>query len=223
MKKLPLPPQISCTENNLRILPETGFLKIKRSELTFYYPDGSVSQPCTVDRMFRGTEDAVGILAWFRLENVPYIYLRSAVRPSLALRDYSVTGLKEPRDIGNLWELPAGGIEKEEKGYNGILTAAARECQEELGFTLNPDKFKFLGKRIFLDVGSSGTRMFLLHCEVEPGSRIPPETDGSPMELGGEVVDIPLSEGIKAIDEGYIVDSYTEIGIRRLANFLGVE
>lgn len=222
MKKLPTPPQITFTENNLRILPETGFLKIKRSELTFHYPDGSSSEPFTVDRMSRIAEDAVGILAWFRVDNTPHIYLRSAVRPSLTLRDYTTTGLKEAKDIGNLWELPAGGIEKEEKGYDGILTAAARECQEELGFSLAPEQFKFLGKRTFLDVGSSGVRMFLLHCEVDPTSRVPPATDGSPMERGGEIVDIPLSEGLTAINEGYIIDSYTEIGIRRLANLLGV-
>lgn len=222
MKNLPTPPQITFTEGEVQILPETGFLKIKRSDLTFHYPDGTSSEPFTVDRMFRGTDDAVGVMAWFRTGLTPHIYLRSAVRPALSLRDYSVTGVKEPRDIGNLWEMPAGGIEKTEKGQAGVLLAASREVQEELGFTLPPNKFKFLGKRTFLDVGSSGTRMFILHIEVDPSTRIPPNGDGSPMERCGEVVSIPLKEALDAINDGYIIDSYTEIGIRRLVDLLRV-
>ena len=219
---LPTPPQITFTEDNLRTLAEPGFLKVRRSELTFHYPNGSTSEPFTVDRMYRGTDDAVGILAWFISDGVRHIYLRSAVRPAISLRDYSVTGVKEPRDIGNLWELPAGGIEKSEVGQSGILVAAARETEEELGFKLNPNEFKFLGKRTFLDVGSSGTRMFLLHCQVDPIEKNTPNGDGSPMEKFGEVISLPLSAAMQAVNDGYIIDSYTEIGIRRLAELFRV-
>lgn len=222
MTSLPNPPFITLTEDNLKILPPSGFLKIKRSDLTFHYPDGTSSEPFTVDRMFRGTDDAVGILAWFMTGKTPHIYLRSAIRPALALRDYSSTGVKESKMVGNLWELPAGGIEPKEVGQEGILVAAARELKEELGFDLPPEKFKFLGKRTFLDVGSSGTRMFLLHCEVDPNVRVPPHGDGSPMERFGEVVSIPLREALDSVIDGYIIDSYTEIGIRRLADLLRV-
>lgn len=219
---LPSPPYITLTEDNLRLLPDRGFLKIKRSELVFHYPDGTQSEPFTVDRMVRGTDDAVGVLAWFKQNGKPHIYLRSGIRPALALREYRTTGTKEPRDIGNLWELPAGGVEKEELGQEGLLHAAARELHEEVGFELSPDKLKFLGKRTFLDVGSSGTRMFLLHCEVDPTTRTPPIGDGSPMERFAEIISVPLEDAMQAVKEGYIIDSYTEIGIRRLTDLLSV-
>lgn len=222
MQNLPAPPHITITEKSAQILPETGFIKIKRSEILFHYPDGTTSKPFTADRSFKGTDDAVGILAWFKKNGLPYIYLRSAIRPPLSLRDYSSTGLPEVQDIGNLWEIPAGGIEKTELGYDGIFSAAARESEEEIGFTLSPKDFKFLGKRIFIDPGSSGTRMFLVHCEVDPKNHTEPSTDGGPMEAYGQLLSISLKDALQAVKDGYIIDTYTEIGIRRLVDLLDV-
>lgn len=212
---LPPPPTISILEESSEILPKTGFLRIKRSNIVFHYPDGS-SDPFTVDQLVRKVNDSVGILAWFIQDNKPHIYLRSAIRPALILREYSGTGLPEDKNVANLWEIPAGGIEPNEHSREGILRAASRETKEELGFELDESRFSFLGNRIFLDVGSSGVRMYLLSCTVYPPSRKEPETDGSPMEKYGKVISVSLEEALKAIENGEIIDTYTEIGIRRL-------
>jgi ADP-ribose pyrophosphatase len=230
---IPMPPQIKIAVKDSRIVSEPGFLNLNRSEVNFHYPDGTSSESCTVDCFIRGTNDAVGILAWFRNEYGINIYLRSCIRPALALRNYSFSAAKEGKDIGNLWEIPAGGIDEEDKdplekdalesvvkGYDIIYRAASRELHEEIGFKIPYTQLKFLGKRIFLDPGSSGTRIFLLHCEVDPATREDPICDGSPMESHGEVLIISLKEALKAIDEGYIIDSYTQIGISRLSNLL---
>ena len=98
------PPRIVLTEENVRILPEDGFLRIKRSDVTFYYPNGEKSVASTVDRVIRQTDDAVVIVAWYMGYNGPHIYLRSSIRPALALKDYGPSGILEGEDVGNLFE-----------------------------------------------------------------------------------------------------------------------
>ncbi|HLG28276.1 MAG TPA: NUDIX domain-containing protein, partial [Paenisporosarcina sp.] len=143
------PPRIVLTEENVRILPEDGFLRIKRSDVTFYYPNGEKSVASTVDRVIRQTDDAVVIVAWYMGYNGPHIYLRSSIRPALALKDYGPSGILEGEDVGNLWELPAGCLEPKES----IFEAASRETKEEIGFSIPPEKFNPLGNRTFPGVG----------------------------------------------------------------------
>jgi len=234
MKEFPLPPSILLTEENIQTVPDKGFLRVIRSEVTFHYPDETKSKPCIVDRISRKCEDAVVMIIYFYdAEEVLYVYLRSAIRPAIALRkdEFFLSEKKnlfsKPNQLidcsneGNLWELPAGLIENEENTYDGVKKAAARETLEEIGFDVNANNFSWLGKRSFPSVGLSGERLFFLSADVTNMKRVEPCLDGSPFESHGEVIAIPLSDAIKAIDNGYLVDMKTEVGLRRLENKLG--
>lgn len=216
MKK---PPRILLTEQNLRTRPE-GFLSIKTSDVTFHYPNGEKSQPFPTDRVVRKVDDAVVIIAWYWDDDGPYVYLRSSIRPALALRDYELSGLPENKEIGNLWELPAGCLEPEEVGGHGLEEAAAREAKEEIGFDIDPDSFDPVGFRIFPAVGMSGERLFFLSAEVNPNEQKTPQGDGGPFEAHGEVVAMHITEILQAIENGQIIDSHTEIGIRRFYDII---
>lgn len=210
------PPQIVLVEDNVRTLPEDGFLHIKRSDVIFNYPNGDKSSPFTVDRIVRRMDDAVIIVAWYLENNELFVYLRSSIRPAIALKDYTKSQLPEDQSVGNLWELPAGCIDTDEVGQEGVLLAAARETKEELGFIIKPNKFNLLGNRTFSSVGMSGERLYFVECNVKPSERGEPVEDGGPFEAFGKVVAINIIDALKAIDDGEIVDSHTEIGVRRL-------
>lgn len=202
-----------------------GFLTVARTKGKFTYPDDSVSEQVTIDHVVRKSDDVVAIVAFGKTDpdatkNEPYIFLRSAIRPAIALRDFISTGVPEAKNVGNLWEVPAGLVDPGESGVDGLLNAAARELEEEIGFKVPAWKFFFLGKRTFPAVGISGERIFFLAVEISEFIRNEPTLDGSPFELHGEVVPIKLSVAETAVHDGYIMDSKTEIAISRLARYL---
>lgn len=194
------------------------FHKLFTAKVKAHYPDGTISGVFNADYVVRG--DAVAILAYFKRNDEYYVYLRSCLRPPLAFRDYSASGLTEEQNIGNLWEIPAGCVEPEETGINGLKSASSRELMEEIGFDLPPKNFEFLGKRTFSSVGLSSERLYFLAVEVNPETRKEPSLDGHPMEYGGQVLEISLKSALKAIEDGYIIDGKSEIGLNRLARKL---
>lgn len=220
--KFPIPPHIKLIEKNIKIQPEDGFLRIQRSDVTFHYPNGETSTPYTVDRCVRRVDDAVAIIAWYykdpRVRQQPMIYLRSAIRPALYLRDFTESGIPEDSMVGNLWELPAGCVEKDETGIDGVLKAASREALEEIGFAVDPVNVCLLGDRTFSAVGMAGERIFFAEMKVNPKTKIEPTLDGGPFEAYGEVFPISLYDALVALETGQIYDSKTEIGIRRFAD-----
>lgn len=218
--KLPKAPKIVLTENNVTTIPESGFLRVRRGDTTFNYPNGEKSKPFPADRIVRRCEDAVIIVAWYHGEDGPYVYLRSSIRPALALRDYSASEMLEGPDVGNLWELPAGLIEANEPGILGVLNAASREAKEEIGFSVATENINLLGQRSFPAVGMSGERLFFVSMEVNPSERGSPSEDGGPFEAYGEVIAVHIIDILKAIDDGQIVAAPTEIGVRRLYDSL---
>jgi ADP-ribose pyrophosphatase len=217
------PPEVKLEVIRQETVPQDGFLKILRSTVRAHYPDGKISEPFTVDSVIRSKQDAVVIVGHFwgtkeqGLQPRRYVFLRSSFRPSIMLRDYTPSKLLEESQVGNLFELPAGLVELEETGPEGLRRAAAREFEEEVGYSLSPQQFKLLGQRTFSSVGMSANRIFFFEVEVQLAERGEPTLDGSPMEEGGEIIYLPVVDALKYVEEGYLPDLKTELGLKRLA------
>lgn len=216
------PPEIKLEVIDQKTIPDEGFLRILRTTVKAHYSDDTVSEPFVVDSAIRKNLDAVVILGHFYVENGfgkpgRYIYLRSCLRPALSFRDYKISKLPEDEYVGNTYEIPAGLVEADETDINGLKKAAAREFEEEIGFSVEPSKMNFLGHRTFPAVGIAPERLFYFETEVNYMTRKEPTSDGHPMEAGAKIQIILLSEALEYCRKGYLPDAKTEIGIRRLA------
>ena len=66
----------------------SGFLRLRRRRFRAHYPDGSASEPFEYDEVDRRAIDAAVMLAHYEdARGAPYVYLRSCLRPPLAMRD----------------------------------------------------------------------------------------------------------------------------------------
>jgi ADP-ribose pyrophosphatase len=151
--------------------------------------------------------DAVVMAAHHVKDGVRRVYLRSALRPALALRPIP------PALDGGLWELPAGLVEPGELPRD----AAARELAEELGFVVPPGALLELGPATFPAPGFIAEMQHFFHVEVDPASRRTPSEDGSVLEKDAVIADVPLTELLERCRSGQIPDAKTEIALRRLA------
>ncbi len=201
----------------------SGFLRLRRRRFRAHYPDGSASEPFDYDEVDRRAIDAACMLAHYEdARGVPYVYLRSCLRPPVALRDKARSPLSEEHDHGGLWELPAGLVEPGEQTPEGVIATAQRELMEELGFAVDRSQLLPLGPSMFLSPGIVSERLFFFHVAVEPGQRRAPELDGSPLERFGEVMDVPLSDALHWCATGAIEDTKTELGLRRFADLVAL-
>jgi ADP-ribose pyrophosphatase len=197
----------------------SGFLRLRRRRFRAHYPDGSASEPFEYDEVDRRAIDAAVMLAHYDdARGVPYVYLRSSLRPPVAMRDKARSPLSEEHDHGGLWELPAGLVEPGEQTPEGVVAAAQRELLEELGFEVARWQLLPLGHSTFPAAGIVSERLFFFHVAVDPTQRRAPELDGSPLERFGEVIDVPLSDALGWCAGGTIEDAKTEIGLRRFAD-----
>jgi ADP-ribose pyrophosphatase len=210
-QKIPDPPKIRLELVRERESDMTGFANVRRLELRACYPDGTTSAPFKYDAVERKALDAVVICATYKDQGRHYLYLRSAVRPPLALR-----GDRTPAHDGLLWELPAGLIEPGESAEE----AGARETEEELGFSFPVERVKPLGHWAAPSPGVIGELHHFVRVEVAPSERREPSLDGSPLEQGGEVIAVALDDALALAREGAFTDAKTELGIRRLADVL---
>lgn len=187
-----------------------GFLTLKRYELAVV-EGGKKSKSLRYDMILRRALDAA-IMAAHHVDDQgrPCVYLRSAVRPPVALRPI------DPKPTGVLWELPAGLIEPGEAPEVG----AARELEEELGFSVSPDAMKPLGPNAFPAPGFVGELHFYFHVRVDPKTRKEPGGDGSPLEDVARIVSVPLDEALAACRAGEVLDAKTELALRRLAEIV---
>ncbi len=196
---------------------QSGFLRLVRRRYRAKYPDGSRSAPFAYDVVDRSSLDAVVIVAHFLSEaGQRRVYLRSAVRPPLTLRDPSRSTLAGERFDGLMWELPAGMIDRGEQSPAGVPRAAQRELLEELGFDVPLAALQPLGPSMFPVPGFCAERQFYFEVAVNPSKRREPALDGSALEHFGVVVDVALGEALELCKGGVIEDSKTELALRRL-------
>jgi ADP-ribose pyrophosphatase len=202
-----------------------SFLTLQRRRLRSRYQDGSHSAWYEVETVYPPFLDAVVLLLYsFDNEQIPHIALRRAARPSVALR----AGVPELASLdgrdwsGALWELPAGGIEPSdlEPGGLGVLGRAQREALEETGLSVALEAFSTLGHAPFSAPAFCPERLHYLAASVDPAQAQDPQGDGHPMEDGAEVRFLALEQALAWCASGRIIDGKTELGLRRLADWL---
>lgn len=197
---------------------EPAFLRIRRLRLRACFEDGSASEPFGYDAVDRERLDAVVIAAHFRdATGRRHVYLRTAIRPPVALRPLDVRPIPEPDTLGNLWELPAGLVEADERSPEGLRRCAARELLEEVGFDVPAERIRPLGPSTFPAPGMIGERHFYFEVEVDPAKRARPTEDGSALERHAFVAALPVDDAVALTRTGAIEDGKTEIALRRLA------
>lgn len=194
---------------------ERGFLELRREAFIARFGDLKTSR-FNYDHVRRAQMDAVILVAHFARSGERYVYLRSSLRPPIALRPDRSGPLADAE--ATLWELPAGLIEADETSPQGILGCAARELEEELGFDVSPEAFRPLGPKVYPLPAMIGEFQYFLEVEVVPEERGVPSLDGSPLEQNGAVQALPLSQALRLCNEGRIPDGKTELGLRRLAD-----
>ncbi len=199
-----------------------AFLHVERTVLRAKFEKDEPSEPFTYDIVARERLDAVVIAAHYTDENGQrMVYLRSALRPPVGLRPRDAWPMPERDDLGQLWELPAGLVETDERSVEGLRRCAARELFEELGFEVEPEKLETLGPSSFPAPGIIGERHFYFHVRVDPARRVAPSEDGSVLERNAAIVVVSLDEALNLARQGMLEDAKTELGLRRLAEIEG--
>ena len=199
---------------------DKGFIKVRRLRLRTRADDGRLSDPFPYDVADRAALDAVVVL--MHAENPeapddPLVCVRAQLRPPLLLRRGRALAVPDPRGELTLWELPAGLIEPHEKGEAGVVACAARETEEETGFTLPETSFVRLGGPVFLSPGLMAEKIHLFAVRV-PDHRAEVEAKGDgAVEQGATVRWWPLSACLARCAEGVIEDAKTELALRRFA------
>ncbi len=220
--KLPTLPDIRVEvlgDHSAELRGDEGFLRLRRVTLQNRRPDGSVSRAYRYDLVERDAMDAVAIVlvAHGAPDDELRVCLRSALRPPLAFRPGYALPLAEAEPAPVAWEVPAGLVEPDEHGEQGLRECAARETLEETGIAVDAGAFRSLGHAVALSPGVIAEKVHFLVARVDPHSAGTPTEDGSPVEADAAVCFLRLSVALAAVDAGLVADVKTEIALRRLA------
>jgi len=215
---------------------EGGFLAIRRLHLRNRRGDGSLSRPYICDAIARPYgQDAVVVAVYARdptkkdrraraegkHADEVRVLVREGLRPAIALgRDAARAPLPEPPPALRLVELVAGIIEEGDRGEAGLRVRAAHEVAEEAGFAVDPARVELLGAGMLPSPGCMVEKFYFAAVEVDPASQRALEGDGSPMEEGARTRWLALDDALAACVRGDICDLKTELGLRRLRDFL---
>jgi len=196
-----------------------GFIRVRRLTMRATYEDGTRSEAFRYDVVDRDALDAVLMLLHAPRADAPtdpLVVLRTAMRPPLAMRAHRSLTVPDARTEPLLWELPAGLIEANERGEDGMLATAARETEEETGYVIAPERFARLGAAVYLSPGLCAEKIHVVHATVDPAARSA-VTSTEAVEHGSRIEWVPLSDAIARADRGEIEDCKTELALRRFA------
>ena len=198
-------------------LSEKKFLSLHHLRIQNTYLDGEMSREYSYDAVLRKWIDAVVLLLVGKVDGPDCVCLRSCIRPPLLLREGLHLPVPENHRYDFLWELPAGLLESEDTGLDGIRSRAKAEALEETGYVVNTESFEILPGASFVSPGVIPERLWFVCATIEdPTSRVAPRGDGSPVEENAEIWWVPLVEAGRMCDSGDIEDMKTELGLRRL-------
>ncbi len=219
--KLKLPGRIKNVEL-IEALPASSnddftYLSLFSLKVQNTYDDETKSPAYRYESVFRKWLDATVLLLTAEIDGKKCICLRTSIRPPLLLRQTVELNLSEEAPFFAILELPAGLIETEDRGFDGILNRASAETFEETGYSLKPGDFSLLGTAPFVSPGVLPERLFYVHAEVpDIGARSMPQGDGSCAEQGSDIMWVSLHKALNMCENGEIIDMKTELGIRRL-------
>jgi len=199
---------------------DRGFLKVRRLRLRARYANGTTSEVFPYDAADRAALDAVCIVLWTDNPDAPHdplVLLRSALRPPLLLRRNRDLVVPDARTAHELWELPAGLIEPDARGMEGVLTTAMRETEEETGFALPLREFAPLGAAVYLSPGLCAEKIHLIVARIADRGQVGTATTHEVLEHGAECAWWPLSTCLQRCAEGTLEDAKTELGLLRFA------
>jgi len=203
--------------------PETPFVRLRRLQLRHRYNDDLYSQPYTFDVIEGPFADAVAIVLYhIDKEGEVWVGLRRGVRPSIYLRkDNPAKAFLDALPRLTYLELVAGGIEYEDLDSIGINGRAALEVREEAGYEVKAEELVSLGGGTFSSPGFGMEKIHYRAVKVDPRKGVEPQGDGHPLEEVGDFQFHELSQAISWCRSGNIEDAKTEIGLYRLAKYLG--
>jgi ADP-ribose pyrophosphatase len=203
--------------------PVPPFVRLRRLRLRHRYDDGLYSQPYIFDVIEGHFADAVAVVLYYIDEDGKVcVGLRRGVRPSIYLRKnnpakVSLDGMPRLTYL----ELVAGGIEYRDLDSIGINGRAAIEAKEEAGYEIEAEELVDLGRGSFSSPGFGMEKIHYRAVKVDPRVGTEPEGDGHPLEEVGDFQFYELSKALSWCRSGEIEDAKTEIGLYRLANYLG--
>ena len=199
-----------------------GFLKLRRLVLRNRRDDGTASPAYTCDAVVRPYgQDAVVVVIYTLGAGDPRVLVRDGLRPAITLgRDPARAPLPEPAPGLFVTELVAGIIETGDHGIDGLARRAAAETYEEAGFVVPPNAFVPLGAGTLPSPGCLVEKYYFMAVEVDPDAQQILGGDGSPMEEGATTRWLSLDAALAACTSGELPDLKTELGLRRLRDFL---
>ena len=204
---------------------DEGFLLLRRYVLKNTFTDGSVSRPYNCDVLSRRMIDAVAVVLWHRDEaGTIHVHYRESTRPPVWLRRLKQDELpyKDPAPFDRIGEIVAGVLEEGDDGPEGVRRRGAIEAKEEAGYDVDVADVSFLGTEgIFPSPGVTDEKIYLCAAQIDPAKRGAAEGDGSVHEEGTRMMTLTLRDAIRACRTGAIPDAKTELGILRLADYLG--
>ena len=198
-----------------------GFLRVRHLVLRNRHAGAEPSRDYPYDSVERAATDAVGIVLFARSPD--RVCVRSSIRPPISLRPTYALPIPQTSADPTLFELPAGLVEADEHGEEGLRACAARETMEEVGISIAADAFFRIGPGVFLSPGLTAEKLYFLAAEADPESATAPTLDGSPVEEGAVIRWLRLETALEACRSGALEDAKTEIGIRRLAEHLAAD
>jgi ADP-ribose diphosphatase len=199
------------------------FVRLRRLQLRHRYNDDLYSQSYIFDIVEGPFADAVAIVLYHMdSEGKVWVGLRRGVRPSIYLRkDNPAKAFLDALPRLTYLELVAGGIEYGDLDSIGINGRAALEVKEEAGYEVKAEELVSLGEGSFSSPGFGMEKIHYRAVKVDPREGTEPQGDGHPLEEVGDFQFHELSQAISRCRSGEIEDAKTEIGLYRLANYLG--